>query len=115
MIPGMALRRWSGGEETWRVRCSQPIFVFCVSQQYGRLLLLPLLYSGLVHEYISTERCAPSAPLLVPRPEAACSLATERRAARQPRVGREATSLYSCVTIPTHRLIDRSAAVCCRG
>ena len=57
----------------------------------------------------------PSVLLLVSRPEPApadCSLVTEGRTARRPRVGREVTSLYSCVTI---QLIDRSAAVCCRG
>ena len=58
---------------------------------------------------------APSALLLVSRPEPApvdCSLATERRAVRRPRVGREATSLYSCVTT---QLIDRSASASCCG
>ena len=61
-----------------------------------------LIAGSVVYEYVFTEGCAPSALLLVSRPEPAladCSLATERRAARQPRVGREATSLYSCVTI----------------
>ena len=59
-----------------------------------------LLYSRVV--YVSAERCAPSALLLVSRPEPApadSSLAMERRAARRPCVGREATSLYSCATI----------------
>jgi len=61
--------------------------------------------TSIVYEYVSTERCAPSALPLVSRPEpapAGCSLATERRAARRLRVGCEATSLYSCVH-PTHR------------
>ena len=54
-------------------------------------------------------RCAPGVLLLVSRPTPTeCSLATERRAASRPLVGREATSLYSCVTI---QLIDRCAAV----
>ena len=63
---------------------------------------------------ISTERCAPGVLLLVYRPEPgpADSLATERRAARRRYVGRDATSLYSSVTI---QLINRSAAACCRG
>ena len=49
-----------------------------------------------VYEYVYTKRCAPSALLLVSRRAPApadCSLATERRAARRPHVGREATSL----------------------
>ena len=72
-------------------------------------------YSSVVYECVPTERCSPSALLLASRPEPApadCNLTTERRAARRPRVGREATSLYSCVA---NELIDRSAAVCCRG
>ena len=67
-----------------------------------------LLY--VVYEYVSTEKYAPSALLLVSRPEpgpADCSLATERRAACRLRVGREATSICSYVTI---HLIDRSGA-----
>ena len=73
--------------------------------------------AAVVYEYVSTERCAPSALLLVSRPKPApadfcCGLATERCAARGPSVGREATTLYSCVTI---QLIDISAAVCCGG
>ena len=68
-----------------------------------------------VYEYISTERCAPSSLVLISKPELApadCSLASERRAARRLRVGRDATSRYSCVTI---RIIDCSAAACCCG
>ena len=67
------------------------------------------------YEYVSMERCAPSVLLLVSRAEPApahCSLATERRASRRPRVGRGATSLYRRVTI---QLVDRSAVACCRG
>ena len=68
-----------------------------------------------VYEYVSAERCALSELLLVARPEPAranCSLATEKRAAHRLRVGWEATSLFSCVTI---QLINRFAAACCRG
>ena len=64
--------------------------------------------------YVSTERCVPSALLLVSRAEPApgdCILATEGRPARRLSVGREATSLkFNSVAI---QLIDRSAAVCC--
>ena len=52
---------------------------------------------------------------MVSRPDPApadCSLATERRAARRQRVGREATPLYNCLAI---QLINRSAAACRRG
>ena len=71
--------------------------------------------ADLVYEYVPAERCTPSALLFVSRPEtsaADCSLATERCAARRLHVGRDATSLSSCVTI---QLIDRSAAACSRG
>ena len=71
--------------------------------------------AAVVYEQISTDRCATRALLLVSRLEPApadCSLATETRAARRSRVGREATSLYSCVTI---QLIERSAASCRHG
>ena len=50
----------------------------------------------------------PSALLLVSGREPApadCSLATERHAARRMRVGRETTSLYSCVLF---QLVDRA-------
>ena len=70
---------WSGGEETCRVRQSQPGLVFWVPF-CDLLLLLLKLYS-----YVSTERCGPSGLLLVSRPEPApgdCSLVTERCAAR---------------------------------
>ena len=90
---------WSGGGETCRVNSS---LHFVHHNTY------------VVYEYVSTERCAPSALLLVsrskPAPVDCCILATARRAACCPRVGREATTVYSCVTI---QLIDRSAAACC--
>ena len=63
-----------------------------------------------IYEYVSTERRAPSALPLVSRPEPASaddSLATERRAIRELRVERGATSLCSCDAI---QLIARSAA-----
>ena len=72
--------------------------------------------AAVVDEYVSTERCTPSALLLFvfgPEPTPAdCSLATEKRAAHRLRVGCEAATPFSCVTI---QLIDRFTAACCRG
>ena len=73
--------------------------------------------TSIVYEYVSLERCAPSALPLVSWPEpapAGCSLTTERRAARRLRVGCKATSLYSCVH-PTHRSFCCCLLAVCRG
>ena len=78
-----------------RVECAkkgQLALVFCT------YFTMKLTAAAVSYEYVSTERCTPSGRPLVSRPEPApggCSLAAERRAARRPRVGREAMSLYS--------------------
>ena len=56
-----------------------------------------------VYENVFTERCAPSALLLVVWPRRDAPFADRR-------VGREATSLYSCVTT---QLTDRFSAAAC--
>ena len=64
-----------------------------------------------VYQYVPTQRCPPSALLLVSRPEPApsdCSLATDRRATRRLRVGCDATWLYNCCVAT--QLVDRSGA-----
>ena len=89
--------------------CAQPVLVFCIlTTMYkasGPSMLTTLLLSccSLRYEYVSTERHAPSALLLVFRPEpapAGGSLAAERRADRRLRVRRDTTS--RCPH-PTHR------------
>ena len=91
-----------GCEETHRVRCtvrrtqaSEPTLTgsglaaerhaesFCLCTLCLTMRLTAA--SAVVYDYVSTERCPPSALLLVSRPEPApadCSLATERRAGR---------------------------------
>ena len=65
------------------------------------------LTAAVVYKYVSTEKCAPSALLSISRPEPApadCTLATERRVAHRPRVGRKATS-YTAVSPPNSSIV----------
>ena len=75
-----------------------------------------LLYSSVVYEYVSTERCVPSALLLISRPEPApadCSLATERRAARRPASGAKqrryaaVSPSNSSIVLPLFAVVDK--------
>ena len=118
--PTLTAFAWFGGEETRRAECATKVNLSCYFTPGTSVCrnvtdcCSCFCCSLPGYEFVPTERCAPSAHLLVSRPEPApancCSLATERRTAR--RLGREATSLYSCVAI---QLINCSAAARCRG